>query len=168
MLLPQKPLIGGTFLFALLLLSCSKDDNFEKQQLPCNDNQVHVVFEKDITFENMLYETLNKYLLSINQSELTSSPEANQVAFDHTKHMIETNSLHHQNFSNRQSYFYSLGFNGVRENVAKGIDNANDLINAWLQSPPHRAAIESTNTHTGICVLKNEDGIYFITQIYLK
>lgn len=168
MLHPQKPLRGCMFLFALFLSSCSADGSLESEQSTYEVSQVQVVFEKDITFENNLYESLNTYLLSNNLNELTISPEATQVAFDHTKHMIATNSLHHQNFSNRQSYFNSLGFHGVRENVAKGIDNANDLIHAWLQSPYHREAIESNNTHTGISVLKNEGGMYFITQIYLK
>lgn len=168
MLHPQKPLRGCTFIFALLLLSCSKDDSLENEYSTYDVSQAQVVFERDITFENNLLESLNAYLLSINQNELTFNPEANQVAFEHTKHMIETNSLHHQNFSIRQSYFNSLGFVGVKENVAKGINNANDLIHAWLESPSHREAIESNNTHTGISVLKNKDGLYFITQIYLK
>lgn len=160
--------ISILFLTAFQIQSCTIDQS--KEDIPefYKGAQAQVIFEKDISFENNLFEEINEYLNSINQPLLTIYPEANQVAFEHTKHLIETNSLHHQNFSERQNYFYSLGFTAVRENVATGFDNSYDLIQAWLQSPNHRQAIESNSTHTGISVLKNESGIYFITQIYLK
>ncbi|MEX0996765.1 MAG: CAP domain-containing protein [Flavobacteriaceae bacterium] len=170
MLHPQKLFRRFSILLfsAFILQSCTVEDSSENEPTTYNVSQAQVVFQKDLAFESNLLQTINEYLASINQSEVTLSPEANQIAFEHTKHLIESNSLHHENFPERQSYFYSLGFSGVRENVAMGIDNAPQLIQAWLQSPSHRQAIEANNTHTGISVLKNENGMYFITQIYLK
>ncbi len=167
---PQKPIRRFYILLFLvfLLQSCSVEDSQEFETATYNVTSAQVVFERDFTFESNLLHTMNEYLITINQNELTLSPEANQIAFEHTKHLIKSNSLHHDNFPDRQNYFLSLGFTGVKENVAKGMENATQLIQAWLQSPLHRQAIEANNTHTGISVLKNENGIYFITQIYLK
>lgn len=170
MLHPQISIIRISILFltAFQFHSCTIDDPVENFPEQYKGTQAQVIFEKDSAFENNLFEEINEHLISINQPPLTINPEANQVAFEHTKHLIETNSLHHQNFSERQNYFYSLGFTAMRENVAMGYDNSYDLIQAWLQSLNHQQAIESNSTHTGISVLKNESGVYFITQIYLK
>lgn len=148
--------------------SCTTDDSVNNDPVTYNVSQINVVFEEDIAFQNSLLEEINEHLISINQSPLSINMEANQVAFHHTLHLIESNSLHHENFSDRQNYFYSLGFTAVRENVAKGFDTSESLVHAWLQSAIHREAIESNSTQTGISVLKNEQGTYFITQIYLK
>jgi len=153
---------------SFIIQSCTVEDSPVDETTTYDVSQAQVIFQKDVVFESNLLQALNDYLVSINQNELTLSPEANQVAFEHTKHLIESNALHHNNFSDRQHYFLSLGFTSVKENVAKGIDSVSHLIEAWLQSPSHRQAIEANNTHTGISVLKNETGMYFITQIYLK
>tara|TARA_R110002072_G_scaffold260722_9_gene419285 strand:+ start:6092 stop:6604 length:513 start_codon:yes stop_codon:yes gene_type:complete len=170
MLHPQKPFRRFSILLftAFLFQSCTVEDSLASEPTIYNVSQAQVVFERDFSFESSLLQTINEYLISINQIELTLSPEANQIAFEHTKHLIESNALHHNNFPDRQNYFLSLGFTGVKENVAMGINSASHLLQAWLQSPLHRQAIEANNTHTGISILKNENGIYFITQIYLK
>lgn len=170
MLYPQIHLrrISILLLIVFIFQSCTTDDSINNDPVTYDVSQINVVFEEDIAYQNSLLEEINEHLISINQPPLTINFEANQVAFDHTKHLIESNSLHHENFSDRQNYFYSLGFTAVRENVAMGFDNPESLVHAWLQSAVHREAIESNSTKTGISVLKNENGTYFITQIYLK
>tara|TARA_R110000850_G_scaffold277058_1_gene421920 strand:- start:166172 stop:166651 length:480 start_codon:yes stop_codon:yes gene_type:complete len=157
--------------FSLLFLygSCSKEDNpIQETAIYDFASNPEVEFEKDQQYENDLLQAVNELLVSSGQTPLIRNYQADDVAFDHTLTMIEANTLHHNHFSERQAYFNSIGFQGVRENVGKGYSNPSDLIAAWLQSDEHKSAIESNSTHTGISVLKNEDGVYFITQIYLK
>lgn len=156
------------FLTSFLCISCSKEEDIPTDPTNYSATPTDVFFEKDAFYESQILIEMNNYLTALNLNELQINPDANQVAFEHTKQLIESNALHHENFSERQAYFNSLGFVAVRENVAMGFNNATDLLNAWLQSSSHREAVESNSTHTGISVLKNENGVYFITQIYLK
>ena len=41
-------------------------------------------------------------------------------------------------------------------------------MTAWLNSPGHRKNIEGDFTHIGIGVVKNDAGVYYFTQIFLK
>lgn len=55
------------------------------------------------------------------------------------------------------------------EIVAMGQKTPNDVLLAWLSSPPHRAAIEDPKwTHTGIGIAKNSEGRLYWTQMFLS
>lgn len=168
---PQTTFTRLTLCFIIIFFceSCSKDDDAVSETAEYNSpSNVDVVYEKDLQYENNLLKAINDSLSSRDQAPLIRDIRANDVTFDHTLQMIEANALHHDNLSERQAYFITLGYQNVRENVAKGYSTPIDVVAAWLQSENHKSAIESNSTHTGISVLKNESGVYFITQIYLK
>lgn len=164
---PKFQKLTGFILFLFLAFSCSTESAFddESSALRLNNN---TLYERNVAFENEFMEKLNEYLIAIGHNTLQIVPQAVLVAESHSYQMIEDNRLHHDDFSKRVTFFNGLGYNGVSENVALGYNNAQDLLNAWINSSSHNSAIESNSTHTGISILKNNDGIYFITQIYLK
>ncbi len=166
---PQITLQRSIFfvLISLSFYSCSKD-KLIKENTQITSNQSQIEFTRDYQFENQFLIILNDYLNSNNYNQLERIPEADEVANLHTQNMIEVNSLHHDNFSERQHYFVDLGYTTLRENLAMGYSNPETLLNAWLQSPSHKSAIESNSHKTGLSILKNQNGKYFITQLYIK
>lgn len=166
---PQITLKKSFFIVFLSLsfYSCSKDE-LMKENNSMASSQSQVEFTRDYQFENQFLLILNNYLISNGFNQLERLAEADEVAIIHTQSMIEVNSLHHNNFSERQQYFSDLGYATLRENLALGYSNPETLLNAWLQSPSHKNALESNSNKTGLSILKNQTGKYFITQLYLK
>ncbi|OIP52068.1 MAG: hypothetical protein AUK33_02215 [Flavobacteriaceae bacterium CG2_30_34_30] len=118
--------------------------------------------------ENDLFERVNQYRISLGKAPLERNTDADNQASEHTIYMVEKNNINHDFLQQRTAFFLNLGFVSLKENVASGYTNAQTLLDAWLQSESHRFAIEADGVATGISVLKNEAGIQFITQIYLK
>jgi len=108
------------------------------------------------------------YRISLGKTPFEGNIEADNQASEHTIYMIEENKISHDFLQQRTAFFLNLGYVSLKENVASGYTNAQTLLDAWLQSELHRLAIEADGVATGISVLKNEAGIHFITQIYLK
>jgi uncharacterized protein YkwD len=96
-----------------------EDDSIQETTIYDIALNPEIEFEKDQQYENDLLQAINEFLVSSGQTPLIRNFQADDVAFDHTLTMIEANTLHHNNFSERQAYFTSLGFQGVRENVGK-------------------------------------------------
>lgn len=58
------------------------------------------------------------------------------------------------------------GWSSWAENVAYGQTSAASVMNAWMNSPPHRANILSTLTDTGVGVAVGSDGRWYWTQVF--
>ena len=54
------------------------------------------------------------------------------------------------------------------ENVALGSKSAEDVVSGWLNSPGHKQNIEGDFTLTGIGVARNEKGVLYYTQLFIK
>lgn len=54
------------------------------------------------------------------------------------------------------------------ENVAYGKLTAQQVVNGWLKSPGHKKNIDGNYSLTGIGVAKDNKGIIFFTQIFLR
>jgi len=151
-----------------LFVSCSTDNEdvitSESQTAPSH----LTLFTRNVAMENDLYERINLYRISLGKEPLDRVIEADNQAKEHTIYMIEENKISHDFLQQRTAFFLNLGYTSIKENVASGYTNTQALLNAWLQSELHRLAIESDGFATGISILKNETGIHFITQIYLK
>ena len=66
------------------------------------------------------------------------------------------------------NYLKAKGAARVSENVAYGYRSPEEVVSAWLKSESHKEAIEGDFTHSGLSVVKNEKGIAFFTQIFIK
>lgn len=93
---------------------------------------------------------------------------ASAYATNHTNYMISKKLISHDNFLQRSQALKSRGATSVAENVAYGYNNAEDVVNAWLLSPSHKAIIEGPYTNCGFGVVKAENGQFFYTQLFYK
>ena len=64
---------------------------------------------------------------------------------------------------------FGIRFSAAGENIAYGQKTPAAVMNAWLNSPGHRANILSkTYTNIGVGLAKNSNGICYWTQIFTK
>jgi uncharacterized protein YkwD len=138
--------------FLVLIISCNKS---------VDESNSYSVMELEIL------QLINQYRILHNLERI----EMNSVLFDeaviHTSYMIEKDKISHDNNSERFSRIKEeLGVSSFAENVAFGQKTANELVTAWLNSDSHRQNIEGSYTLTGISAKRNQEGVYFYTQIF--
>ncbi len=99
--------------------------------------------------------------------------QAARVARIKSQDMIDNNYFSHYSpvygspFKMLESY--GLKFSSAAENIAYGQRSAQDVMNAWMNSPGHRANILSRNvTELGVGVAKKSNGTLYFTQMFLK
>lgn len=64
---------------------------------------------------------------------------------------------------------YGLRFSAAAENIAKGQRTAQEVMNAWMNSPGHKANILSRSfTEIGVGAAKDANGTLHWTQMFLK
>lgn len=64
---------------------------------------------------------------------------------------------------------FGLRFSAAGENIAYGQRTPQEVMNAWMNSPGHRANILSkTYTHIGVGAAKASNGTLYWTQMFLK
>lgn len=92
--------------------------------------------------------------------------------------------LHSQAMANRQVAVGHGGFDQRVRNISRRISSRrisenvgmfvlnnslpNRAVNAWLQSPKHRAAMEDRHNLTGIGIVQDSRGMAYITQIFVR
>tara|TARA_Y100000815_G_scaffold259218_1_gene269426 strand:- start:2530 stop:3033 length:504 start_codon:yes stop_codon:yes gene_type:complete len=166
----MKLIITRAFLamtFLCLFASCSTD---ELEVTPTEKESVEIsadlVVEND--FAQEVLAEINTYRSSIGLNSLAMNNDPKVQALNHTKYMASLNKISHDNFFQRSDYLKSKGAVKVSENVAFGYYTAQEVVQAWLKSPGHKAAIEGDFTHTGISVVENDRGVPYFTQIFVK
>lgn len=142
------------FVVLTFSVSCSKDDSGEDQQTgPLNTEVLQLI---------------NKHRASIKKNPLITNALATQLAEEHTRYMAAQNKLTYENSDVRaQKLFNEEKVTKFAENVANRYDTAQEVVDAWLNSPPHRKNIEGDFTHTGISAIKSDAGVYYYTQIFI-
>ncbi|WP_115462977.1 CAP domain-containing protein [Winogradskyella aurantiaca] len=145
--------------------SCSTDNSLEETIAAKDLNNPPNV--KVIEIE--VLELINQHRISIGLNPLLDHSVVKAVAFTHTDYMIEADDISHDNFYQRKE---SLEVNAeavsVSENVAYGFSSPQSLVNAWLNSPSHRATIEGNFTDFDISAEQNENGKWYYTNIFIK
>jgi len=80
--------------------------------------------------------------------------------------------LAHEGFSQRASSIRRItSYLRVSENVGSNYgydDPAAAAFQGWLESPPHREAIEGPYASTGIGVDRSASGTYYFTEIFVQ
>lgn len=104
---------------------------------------------------------------------LTKNWQASRVARYKSQDMIDKNYFAHQSptygspFTMMQSF--GLKFSAAGENIAYGQRTASEVMNAWMNSPGHRANILSAAyTEIGVGAAKKANGTIYWTQMFLK
>ncbi len=150
---------------ALCAFSCSKEESSES----ANDSIVLENVPASKTIEIEISELINQYRISIGLNPLNSLNVIKSVAYTHTEYMVSINRMNHDNFEQRRrSLIDNAGAITVSENVAFGYTTAEGVVNAWLNSPTHRAIIEGNYTDFDISAEQNSTGVWFFTNIFIK
>jgi uncharacterized protein YkwD len=117
-----------------------------------------------------ILDHINDYRLEKNLNILSvDSSFATAYAVSHSKYMIETQSINHNNFFIRSNGLKQKGAISVGENVAYGYSTAESVVNAWLNSEGHREMIIGDFTNIGFGILKSEtNNKFYYTTIFYK
>lgn len=165
----MKNLQNGLFtiLISLLVLSCTKDEIEQESSALTID--LNLANETDWQMADEILVLVNEHRVSIGKATISKDiTYASAYATNHTKHMISTQSVNHDNFEVRSQALKQQGAKMVAENVAYGYTNAQDVVNAWLQSPSHKSIIEGPYSRCGFGILKDDQGRNFYTQLFYK
>ena len=94
------------------------------------------------------------------------------AALAHSRDMAANRHFAHQGSdgsevamrATRAGYSWKL----IGENIAAGQPSAREAVAGWIDSPGHHKNIIGDFDLTGIGVVKNEEGVYYFTQLFLK
>tara|TARA_B100001093_G_scaffold504320_1_gene559961 strand:+ start:1858 stop:2367 length:510 start_codon:yes stop_codon:yes gene_type:complete len=116
-----------------------------------------------------VFSLINSYRSDLNLADLKWSELAYGLALNHNEHMVETESLNHDNFNWRKSKI-SLQENAsdVAENISRHFVDSQEVLEAWLMNQIHRQHIEGDFNNSAVAVSTDGKGQYYLTQIYFK
>lgn len=64
---------------------------------------------------------------------------------------------------------FGIRYSAAGENIAKGYSTAQAVVDAWMNSPGHRANILNANfTHIGVGLATSSNGTKYWTQMFIK
>ena len=144
---------------------CSKNDRVEN--IPSKEN---IATSYDyIPTEIELANLINNYRTSIGLNPLVLENFVSKISAVHNVYMIDKNSISHDLFQERfKEIVTNLGAKKVAENVAFNFNSSQSALNAWINSPEHKANLEGDFTHFGISIKTNASGTKFYTNIFYK
>ena len=152
-------------LTALLTLSCSTDA-VEEETIEAIAAS-YVPETKVIEIEIM--ELINDHRIALGLNTLDGMNQIKAEAFGHTDYMIEESQVSHDNFFVRKANLETTaGATRVGENVAYGYRYAESVVNAWLNSPGHKAVIEGDYSNFDISAEQDSAGRWYYTNIFIK
>ncbi|PKB42864.1 uncharacterized protein YkwD [Cellulophaga sp. RHA19] len=146
------------YLVIILFLSCTTDSVDELYK------------EVAVTeMEAELVTLINNHRTTIGLKKLQTSNNAYRYAKEHNVYMIQVNDINYDNFIKRAEGLSSeTSATLVAENVANKYHTASQILDAWLKSENHKNNIETDFKYTGISILSNTQGEYYVTQMLYK
>ena len=147
------------------MMSCSSDSTADVTA----DNTVIETYNYNDT-ETKLVALINDYRTS---KGLNTLQVVNHISFkseEHNEYMIDNNVVNHDYFEQRSNnIIHVLGAERVGENIAYNYVTAEAAMNAWLNSPGHKANIVGDYTHIGISVsVDPATGRKYYTNMFMK
>ncbi|WGK65973.1 CAP domain-containing protein [Croceiramulus getboli] len=142
-------------------------DEEGQEEQPSNQEESEDL-ELDTAFSSAVNDAINEYRKVQGLPPMEEDVFAQDLALEHTRYMIEQNSISHDQFSARAEQLFAVGASAVAENVAFGYANPQAFVRAWLDSPGHKANIVGNYTHSGVAVVKNAAGRYYATQLFVS
>lgn len=167
----MKKLFGTLLAVGLVLVvsMCSTTTIEEEQDYTEAQLGNEKVTVDPVSMEEELLDLVNDHRVSIGKIVLQDSPSSYKYAEEHNQYMISHNKLSHDNFEDRATQIAAeTNAVSVSENVARYYSSAEIILQAWLNSSSHRAAMEGDFTHTTLSVQLDKDGRPYYTQIFLK
>ena len=165
----MKPVTYILLALTLGLTSCSKEELVETQSPIEYTIDLNLAQETDAQMASEILFYVNEYRSTLGlEPIIMDRTYASAYAVEHTKYMIQQNRISHDGFSDRAEGLNSQGAQAVAENVGFGYSSAQDLVNAWINSPSHRDTLEGNYTHSGIGALTDGIGVYYVTQLFYR
>ncbi|NER17275.1 CAP domain-containing protein [Spongiivirga citrea] len=146
---------------APIFFSCSTDD------APFEEESINFTEDQRLALE--VHQRVNAFRVENDLSQLTFDLEVSEIAKEHSVQMLSERSATHKSFDARHLKVEDMTDAQVTgENVAKGYKTADGVIHAWINSKEHHDNMINDYTHTGIGVVKGDDGEAYYTQIFYK
>jgi uncharacterized protein YkwD len=112
---------------------------------------------------------INDYRVSIGKNAFEIINHMSYKSQEHNMYMIQNNVVNHDNFESRANNIMQvLGAVSVGENVAYNFSSPSAVLNAWLNSPSHKANLDSDFTHFGVSISIGSNGKKYYTNIFMK
>jgi uncharacterized protein YkwD len=147
-----------TLILTLFILSCSKQEPITP---PLHTYQYSLN-------ELELLDRINQYRDSIGLNTLQNNQHISYICSEHNIYMIETGIINHNYFQSRAENLHeTLGAERVGENIAYNYQTPHSTLNAWINSPGHKANIEGDYTDFGVSITQNMNRNY-TTLILIK
>lgn len=125
--------------------------------------------EETVDFSYIPNENDLKVLDLVNlarKNKLELNEKISKIALEHSNYILKNQKASHDNFGKRQEKLKHLI---ISENVAFGYNSIEAIIQAWLNSPKHKANILDEDwTETGIATVIDSRGRFIVTQIFAK
>jgi uncharacterized protein YkwD len=100
---------------------------------------------------------------------LTWSDPVGQAAYNHSADMARMRRMQHDGSdgSDAGDRLLAAGFNWSSwgETVGAGQPTAADIVDAWMNSPPHKAILLGTFTKVGVAKVVGSDGVPYWTLV---
>jgi len=138
-------------------------------------NQVIIIPQQNTqtdSFENQVIELVNNERMQAGLNPLAPNWQLTRVARNKSEDMARNNYFSHQSpvygspFDMIRSF--GIAFTAAGENIARGQTTAQSVMNAWMNSPEHRANILSNNfTEIGVGYF-NYNGTPYWTQMFIR
>ncbi len=143
-------------LLGLVFTSCSKEEMIEeKVQITMPDLAIANETDWDLAYKILGY--INDFRTNMGLEPLSMETTINTaLAVSHSEYMEEQERISHDNFIERATVLGSQGAQAVGENVAFGYSSAQEVVNAWINSPSHRDVLEGNYTHAGIGIVEDD------------
>ncbi len=123
----------------------------------------------DIPSSEQILIYVNKFRAQNGKPALTLNKDMDETAGIHSQAMAKgTVPFGHDNFELRFKYVAAkLGrIDEFAENVAMGMMNAEQVVNAWIHSPQHRENMLGPYNLTGIAAVQASNGQIYFTEIF--
>lgn len=125
------------------------------------------------TIENEVVRLVNVQRSQAGLQTLTQNWQLSRVARYKSQDFIDKNYFSHTSptygspFTMMQNF--GISFTAAGENIASGQQSAAEVMNAWMNSPGHRANILSpVYTQIGVGLAKDSSGKCYWTQMFIK
>ncbi len=121
--------------------------------------------------EKEIHQLVNEYREQQGLPPMAYNDDIADIAQDHSSNMARGKvRFGHGGFQQRYDAMKATldGVMAGAENVAYGAADAKEAVSLWLRSAGHKKNIQGNFTHTGIGVVRNNDGTLYFTQLFVK
>jgi uncharacterized protein YkwD len=152
--------------FMFTLISCSSNETDES---PVARPQLIQDYDYNAD-ELQLADLINEHRVSLGLNPLQLVNHVSYKSEEHNEYMIARKVVNHDLFPERsENIMEVLGAVKVNENVAYNFVSSSSALNAWLNSPGHKANIEGNFTDFGISIRTDQTtGKKYYTNIFIK